>query len=105
LRERIGGDVVTLTCNDESALEQAAALIQEKFGLNPQRVGDTLRLERHRAHQFVPELIEALPGMIASVSVGKPTLEDVFVRLTGRSFNAEVIPLQAKPSGKHPGRS
>ena len=32
------------------------------------------------------ELIEALPGMVESVSVGKPTLEDVFIRVTGKSF-------------------
>ena len=29
-------------------------------------------------------LIEALPGLVDSVSVGKPTLEDVFIQLAGR---------------------
>jgi ABC-2 type transport system ATP-binding protein len=49
-------------------------------------VGSVLRLERPRGHEFVPQLIEAAPGLIDSVSVGKPTLEDVFIRLTGQRF-------------------
>jgi ABC-2 type transport system ATP-binding protein len=39
-----------------------------------------------RGHQFVPQLIEALPAMFDSVSVGKPTLEDVFIHVTGHAF-------------------
>jgi hypothetical protein len=30
--------------------------------------------------------MEALPGRIESVTVGKPTLEDVFIRRTGHRF-------------------
>ena len=45
-----------------------------------------MRLERDRGHEFVPQLIEAAPGLVESVSVGKPTLEDVFIRLTGQRF-------------------
>ena len=34
-------------------------------------------------------MIESCPGMIESVTLGKPTLEDVFVHLTGhRLWNA-----------------
>ena len=45
--------------------------------------------DRESGHQFVPQLIESLPGMVDSVSVGKPTLEDVFMRVTGRTFRDE----------------
>jgi ABC-2 type transport system ATP-binding protein len=86
LKECIGGDVITLTCTTAAA--DVAARIERIFGLRPERIEQTLRLERERGHQFVPELIEALPGLIASVSVGKPTLEDVFIRLTGRGFKS-----------------
>jgi ABC-2 type transport system ATP-binding protein len=83
LKERIGGDVITLTCVDPAA---AARAIREKLGLEVEQVDQTLRLERPRGHQFVPQLIEALPGMVESVSVGKPTLEDVFIHVTGHGF-------------------
>ena len=49
-------------------------------------VDRTLRIERPRAHEFIPELVEAFPGAIDSVSIGKPTLEDVFIHLTGHRF-------------------
>jgi ABC-2 type transport system ATP-binding protein len=83
LKERIGGDVITLSCGDPVG---AAAAIRERFGVEVEQVDKTLRLERASGHQFVPQLIEALPGMFDSVSVGKPTLEDVFIRVTGHGF-------------------
>ena len=46
----------------------------------------TIRLERPQAHQFIPQLIESLPALITSCSIAKPTLEDVFIHLTGHGF-------------------
>ena len=34
----------------------------------------------------VAEVVEAFPGAVESVGLHKPTLEDVFVRETGASF-------------------
>ena len=60
-------------------------------------VGGVVRLERDRGHEWVPRLIEAAPGLIDSISVGKPTLEDVFIRLTGRRFVAADEPAPPDP--------
>ena len=46
-------------------------------------VGDRVRLERPRGHEFVPAVIEAFPGEIDGISVSRPTLDDVFVHHTG----------------------
>jgi len=83
LKDRIGGDVITLTTRDPAA---AAAAILARFNLKVEQIDSTLRLERARGHEFVPQLIEALPGLVDSISVGKPTLEDVFIRVTGHGF-------------------
>ena len=40
-------------------------------------------------HSAERQIIEALPGLVESVSIGKPTLEDVFIDLTGRRFVRE----------------
>ena len=44
----------------------------------------------HRLHpyhgKFIPQLVEAFVGKIRSVSLGKPTLEDVFIHVTGHGF-------------------
>jgi ABC-2 type transport system ATP-binding protein len=81
LVEAIGGDILTIVATgDPAALKRR---LKERFGVEAARVGDELRLERRRAHEFVPGLIEAMPGEIAKVSVGRPTLEDVFMHTTG----------------------
>jgi ABC-2 type transport system ATP-binding protein len=84
LVETIGGEVITIVpTNDPQDLGTA---ILTRFGLETTVVDTRLRLERRRAHEFVPTLIEAFPGEITSISVGKPTLDDAFVHHTGRSI-------------------
>ncbi|MGD1277000.1 MAG: ATP-binding cassette domain-containing protein [Tepidisphaeraceae bacterium] len=83
LKERIGGDVITLASPRPA---QVAQLIHDKLGITAELLDGIVRLERARGHEFVPQLIEAMPGLIDSVSVGKPTLEDVFIRVTGHVF-------------------
>lgn len=83
LKEQIGGDVVNVGTRDP---EHLCGQIEKKFGVKVTVVDQTLRIERPRGHEFIPELVEAFPGEIDSVSVGKPTLEDVFIHLTGHRF-------------------
>jgi ABC-2 type transport system ATP-binding protein len=86
LKSRIGGDVLTVTTREPDALRAAIA---ERLGVQGQVIGNTVRLERERGHEFVPQVVQAAPaGLVDSISVGKPTLEDVFVRLTGERFAA-----------------
>jgi len=80
LKATIGGDVVTITCRDGV---RVAAAAKEKFNVAAEFVEGAVRIERDRGHQFVPQLVEAFPGEIESVTVGKPTLDDVFLHLTG----------------------
>jgi len=79
LRAEIGGDVVTVRSRE---VEKLAAGIREKLGESPQVVDGTVRLARDRGHEFVGRLVEAFPGMIESVTVAKPSLEDVFMSKT-----------------------
>jgi ABC-2 type transport system ATP-binding protein len=81
-KARIGGDVITLASPNPQAVREA---IVQKLGVETEVVGNSVRLERPRGHEFVPQLIEAAPGLVDSVSVGKPTLQDVFIRLTGQA--------------------
>ncbi|HXQ29402.1 MAG TPA: hypothetical protein VN848_09040 [Gemmatimonadales bacterium] len=46
-------------------------------------------LERVGGAEFVPRVAEAFPGLIASVAVPRPTLDDVFLKLTGRAIRSE----------------
>jgi len=85
LKERVGGDVMTITTPDAAAL---LAVLRDRLSIDAALDADgrTVRLERPRAHELVPGVAGAAPGLIESVSVSKPTLEDVFLHLTGRRF-------------------
>ncbi len=86
LKATIGGDVLTVATADPSLL---AGKVAERFGLPTDVVDGVVRIERERGHQFITDLIEAFPGEIDSVTVGKPTLNDVFVHLTGHRMRDE----------------
>ena len=80
LRATIGADVLTLVCRRPDAV---AEQLQSKFGWTAVVRDDAVRLEIPKAHAEVARIVEAFPGEILSVTAGRPTLEDVFVRMTG----------------------
>lgn len=86
LKEDIRGDVVTVTTSAPMKLMDG---VRSTFGLVATQVDGAVRIERLEGHRFVPQLVEAFPGLIETVQVGKPTLEDVFVLHTGHRFWAE----------------
>jgi len=81
LKARIGGDVLTLTADEE-----LRGAITERFGVDVRVVDGKLRLELPDGHALVPKLVEAFGDRVRSISLGKPTLEDVFIDLTGHRF-------------------
>jgi ABC-2 type transport system ATP-binding protein len=83
LRATLGGEYVTVHCDSPEVL---AERIRERFGVTPQKVGGSLRIARARGHEFVRDLVEAFPNDVATISLGKPTLEDVFIERTGHRF-------------------
>jgi ABC-2 type transport system ATP-binding protein len=98
MKERIGGDVISLSTRDPAGV---AKIIRERFQLDSEPAENVVRLQREQGHEFVPQLIEAMPGLIDSVSVGKPTLEDVFIEVTGRFFRDEEPRAQANGSPRN----
>jgi ABC-2 type transport system ATP-binding protein len=100
LKEQIGGDVITIATHD---VDRVRALLRDRLGIEADSVAlasSQVRFERPRGHEFIPRLIEALPGLVDSVSVGKPTLEDVIVHLTGRALGEETA-ADPRPARAH----
>jgi ABC-2 type transport system ATP-binding protein len=83
LRATVGGDSITIQTSDPSRL---ASAIGVQFGREPQVLDGFVRLEEANGHQWIARLVEAFPGQIESVTLGKPTLEDVFIARTGHRF-------------------
>ena len=86
LKDRVGGDVVVIRSRSPETL---ALKVTQRMRLKAAVVDGTIRIERQRGHELVREVVDAFGDEIDSVTFGKPTLEDVFVHLTGHRFSAD----------------
>ena len=83
LRNSVGGDSLLIEADDAPRL---ADEIAQRFSLPAKIVDEVVRIEVPDGHQWVSRLVEAYPGRITAVRLGKPTLEDVFIARTGHRF-------------------
>jgi ABC-2 type transport system ATP-binding protein len=83
LKSEISGDVLHI---ESAAAADLVEGLSRRFDLRAVLVDNKVRLERPRAHEFIPQLVEAFPDSIRSVSLTKPSLEEVFIRKTGHRF-------------------
>ncbi|HEX8824194.1 MAG TPA: ABC transporter ATP-binding protein [Archangium sp.] len=87
LAARVGGDILTLEAREPEAL---VAELRERLDLDARLVEGKVQVEVEQGHALVPRLVEAFPaGRLASVSLRRPTLADVFLQLTGRALGAD----------------
>ena len=83
LRESIGGDCLTVRSSNPQRL---AEKLSERFLVDARVVAGAVRVEGQHDSTLLSRVIEAFPELVASVSLGKPTLEDVFIARTGHRF-------------------
>ncbi len=86
LKAIVGGDVVTMT---SSRPDEAAAEIKELLGVAPMRENGALRMEVPDGKVFVPRLVRELMAPVDTVSLRRPSLDDVFLKLTGHAIRDE----------------
>lgn len=97
LKARIGGDVITLEperTDNGNAADQLAADITAQFGpwnegAAPTVIDGRVRFEKPDGARIAAEAASTFPGRIRSLTVGRPTLEDVFLHLTGASLSED----------------
>lgn len=90
LKGELGGDVFTLVPKaDPDALR---AELAERFGVDAAVVDGAVRFEQADGAAFLPKLAAAFGDRLESIALGRPTLEDVFIRRTGHRFWAEEAP-------------
>jgi ABC-2 type transport system ATP-binding protein len=89
LKRRISGDTVELTFPDDGAAVAAAALLDGQID------GPLVRLQLPSAVDGLPVVFRALDEARISplgVAVHRPTLDDVFLSLTGHALRDEGVP-------------
>jgi ABC-2 type transport system ATP-binding protein len=83
LKAMVGGDVVVLRTSDNA---RAVRDIEDHWGRTAAISGPEVRLEVERGDEFVPELVRGIAPRVEAISVHRPTLDDVFMKLTGRAI-------------------
>lgn len=88
LKDAVGGDVVSLQAENT---EQAALELQERYNLSAEVQDGVLSFSVPRGETFLPDFIRGFGSGLLSISVRRPTLDDVFLKLTGHDIRDHEI--------------
>ena len=83
LKNSLGGDVVTLRVEDGKS---AVAELFARYELSASIEGDRVCFKLPGAEEFLPGLMRSFSCEILGVTVRRPSLDDVFLSLTGHSI-------------------
>src|SRR5271165_5023782 len=83
LKASIGKDRVQIHTADDKA---AIAALADRFGLDAAMSEGMVTFNVENGEHFVPRLFGGLTAQIRSVSVARPTLDDVFMSYTGKTI-------------------
>lgn len=84
LRSGIGGEVISARTHDATSLGERIA---SSLGVEVSVLNDEVRIEQPDGASFITKLVATFPEEIDSVTLAKPTLEDVFIAKTGRRLS------------------
>jgi len=92
LKKAVGGDIIILESPQPQQLKQE---IKQKYGLEAKEENGAITIEISNGKTFLPRLFDELTTKVTSVSLREPTLDDVFLHLTGRKIrDEEASPLE-----------
>ena len=81
LKSQIQGDLVIIKSTN---LVPISEKLQDAFSLVPKFMNDAVTVQVPDGEKFIPRFLRAYEGDIHSIGLTRPTLEDVFLNLTGR---------------------
>ncbi|MBC7106603.1 MAG: ABC transporter ATP-binding protein, partial [Firmicutes bacterium] len=87
LKSRVGGDIITLRTPEPA---RARAFLEGR-GLAPREADGALEFEVANGEEFLPRLLQEADFTVEGAGLRRPTLEDVFIKLTGRAIRDEIL--------------
>jgi ABC-2 type transport system ATP-binding protein len=98
LKARVGGGVIQLQTENDG---QARAWLAER-GFTPADTQPGLMLVQADPAGVLPDILRNLPVKVLRVEIHQPSLEDVFLGLTGKGLQAEGAAPPRPPGGRRP---
>jgi len=93
LKHSVGGDVVTVGVTDG---ESAIAEVRKRYGVEAASRDGTVSFSISNGREFLPEFVKTFSQPISSIDLRRPTLDDVFLHLTGREIRDQELDAQAQ---------
>jgi ABC-2 type transport system ATP-binding protein len=88
LKRKVGKDIISVKTDDNN---KAAEEIRLRYQTEARQDGGELTFEVSNGEEFLPTFTREFGTRIISVSLRRPTLEDVFLKLTGREMREEEV--------------
>lgn len=102
LKRMVKKDIIHLKTADN---EKMRGEIARKYQVKVQSFQDGIWFEKEQAEEFVPQIAADFRSQIKSISVRRPTLDDVFLYLAGREIREEeATPREQMKARGWPGR-
>ncbi|MBS0207332.1 MAG: ATP-binding cassette domain-containing protein [Planctomycetes bacterium] len=89
LRATVGADLITIDAADPARL---ARDIRQQLGIEAVVVDGQIRVQADGGEQLLPRLIAEFRERLTSITLGRPTLEDVFINRTGHRLESPALP-------------
>lgn len=93
LKRSVGGDLVTVEVADGEA---GAAEIRQRYAVEATARDGTVSFSVSEGREFLPEFVKTFSQSIHSIDLRRPTLDDVFLHLTGREIRDSELDAQAQ---------
>jgi ABC-2 type transport system ATP-binding protein len=94
LKQQLGGDIIRIESNEKDTLKKE---LEQKYGATVRQDGNALQFEIADGARFLPRLFAEVQTKIEAVELRQPTLDDVFLSLTGRAIQKEEDKGQDRP--------
>jgi len=88
LKEMVSKDIISVKTDDNN---RAAAEIRLRYQIETRHDNNGLTFEVANGEEFLPTFIKEFGTKILSVNLRRPSLEDVFLKLTGREIREEEV--------------
>lgn len=95
LKNSVGGDIMEISTRDN---DKALQIIKDKYSKNPKVKNGIISFNVTRGNEFLVDFVKDFEIPIDSVNLRRPTLNDVFLGLTGREIREESS--SSKPQNK-----
>ncbi len=88
LKSAVGGDLITLRTEDNEA---AVAELRDRYDVTPVTQDGTVAFHVPGGEAFLPDFVRTFGQPLQSIGLRRPTLDDVFLSLTGHEIRDEEL--------------